>query len=402
MAEPKSNQFKIPEKSVLHKSYIRFNFSHRIAHLILLVSFTTLGLTGLPQKYASSPLGGILIRIFGGIETIRQIHHFAAIVLALVSIYHILAVLYRIYVLRVSLSMMPVLEDFKHLYQDISYYLGRRIKKAYYGRYNYAEKVEYFAVVWGTIIMGITGFLMWNPIASARLFPGEYIPAAKAAHGGEALLAVLAIIIWHFYHVHLRHFNKSMFTGSLTHQEMEHEHPAELAQIEAGASSLPPSPELLLKRKRIYFPLAATLAATMALGAYFFFSYEETAIATVPRGETVEVFSPITPTPRPTPTTIPTSAPGQGVNPLSWAGSFEELFRNRCSNCHGLTNVGGLSLSSYADALKGGKSGPAILPGDPDASVLIQIQSKGNHPGQLTIDELNQVIDWVKAGAPEK
>ncbi len=63
------------------------------------------------------------------------------------------------------------------------------------------------------------------------------MPAAKAAHGGEAVLAVLAIIIWHFYHVHIKHLNQSMFTGKLSQEEMEHEHPAELAQIEAGAAA---------------------------------------------------------------------------------------------------------------------------------------------------------------------
>jgi hypothetical protein len=64
--------------------------------------------------------------------------------------------------------------------------------------------------------------------------------------------------------------------------------------------------------------------------------------------------------------------------------------------------VSGLSLSTYPDALTGGNTGPAIIPGDPDNSVLIQKQSAGNHPGQLTIDELDQVIAWIKAGAPEK
>ena len=82
-------------------------------------------------------------------------------------------------------------------------------------RYTFGEKVEYWSVVWGTVIMAVTGFMMWNPISTLRFLPGEAIPAAKAAHGGEAVLAVLAIIIWHFYHVHIKTFNKSMFTGKL-------------------------------------------------------------------------------------------------------------------------------------------------------------------------------------------
>ncbi len=87
---------------------------------------------------------------------------------------------------------------------------------------------------------------------------------------------------------------------------------------------------------------------------------------------------------------------------MTWDGYFSGLFRNRCSSCHGITKVSGLSLTTYQDALTGGNSGPAVIPGDPDNSILVQVQSTGNHPGQLTIDELNQVIAWIMAGAPEK
>jgi mono/diheme cytochrome c family protein len=90
------------------------------------------------------------------------------------------------------------------------------------------------------------------------------------------------------------------------------------------------------------------------------------------------------------------------VGAITWDGYFSGLFRNRCGTCHGITKVGGLSLSTYQDALKGGNSGPAIIPGDSDNSVLVQKQFLGNHPGQLTIDELNQVIAWIQAGASEK
>ncbi len=175
-----------------------------------------------------------VIDLFGGIESIRVVHHVAAIILMILSIYHVVAVLYRVFVQRVPWTMLPIVDDFKHLWHDLLFYFGRRKHKAYYGRYNYAEKVEYLAVVWGMFIMIITGFMMWNPIATTNYLPGQFIPAAKVAHGGEAVLAVLAIILWHFYHVHLRHFNKSMFIGKMTRHEMEEEHPAELALIESG------------------------------------------------------------------------------------------------------------------------------------------------------------------------
>jgi cytochrome b subunit of formate dehydrogenase len=389
-------------QSVHPKKYIRFDISQRIEHSIFLLSFTVLGITGLVQKFSSSQISEQLIRAFGGIESARQIHHISAFVMMIVSIFHVLNLLYRIYVLRVPWSIVPIVEDIKHLYQDISYYIGLRKEPAYYARYNYAEKVEYLAVVWGTIIMGITGFLMWNPIVSAQYLPGQVIPAAKAAHGAEAILAVLSILIWHFYHVHLRHLNKSMFTGKLTREEMEEEHPAELADIDAGIQYTPPERNILSKRKRIFFPFAFLLGFILTFAAIKFITIEDTALAQVTIRESAEVFVPVTPTPKPSPTVAPTSPPAEGVRVNSWVGTYESLFRNRCGTCHGFTAVGGLSLATYEDALAGGNTGPAIIPGNPEDSILVQVQRGGGHPGQLTDEELAAMIEWIEIGAPKE
>ncbi len=383
-------------------AYQRFDISQRLEHIFFLLSFTLLGITGLVQKFAAYALSDAIIQALGGIERVRLIHHYSAIVMMIVSGYHVLVLAYKVIVLRVSWTMLPGVEDAQHLLQDVLFWLGFRRHRGYYGRYNYAEKVEYLAVVWGTIIMGITGFMMWNPITTTNLLPGEFIPAAKAAHGAEAILAVLAIIIWHFYHVHLKHFNKSMITGRLSREEMKHEHPAELDQIEARKSFQRPPANVVRRRQYAFFPAALVFAVAFGFGIYKFTNFESTAITTVPQGETAQVYVPVTPTPRPSPTPPPTLAPGEVAPVLTWDGYFSGLFRNRCGTCHGVTAVGGLSLSTYQDALKGGNSGPAIVPGNPDSSVLVQMQSSGNHPGQLTIDELNQVIAWIKAGAPEK
>jgi hypothetical protein len=226
--------------------------------------------------------------------------------------------------------------------------------------------------------MGLTGFMMWNPITTARLLPGQVIPAAKAAHGAEAVLAVLAIILWHFYHVHIRQFNKSMFIGTLTHEEMEHEHPAELEEIRARRVSDTVPPADIRKRQKVFFPFAGVLTIALGFGVVKFLTIENTAITTVPRGETAAVFVPVTPTPRPTPTPSPTPDPNQPVGEDTWDGYYQALFRNRCDTCHGNTNVGGLSLRTYQGALDGGNSGPAVVPGDPDNSLLVQVQALGN------------------------
>lgn len=382
--------------------YQRFALVQRIEHALLLVSFTTLGLTGLVQKFAQEPLSQFLLTILGGVESARQIHHLAALGLMLASIIHVLDLLYSVLVRRVRWTMLPLLDDFVHLYHDVLYYLGLRKHKGFYGRYSYAEKVEYLAVVWGTLIMGLTGFMMWNPIATVSLLPGESIPAAKAAHGGEAVLAVLSILIWHFYHVHVRHLNKSMFTGKITEEEMAEEHPGELAQLHASHAAAP-APALIRRRQIVFIPLAAALTLAFSVGAYRYVTLENTApLTTIPKGETVEIFVPVTPTPHPTPTAAPTPTPGAGIAADSWDGSFSALFRNRCGTCHGVTKVSGLTLAKYADALAGGDNGPAIVPGNPDASLLLQVQLAGDHPGQLTEDEMQQVTAWIRAGAPEK
>ena len=384
------------------KRYTRFDLSQRIEHIIFLISFSLLGLTGLVQKYAEAPFSQFVMQTLGGIDNTRLVHHFSAFVLMAVSIFHVINVLYRIYVLRVSWTMIPVIEDFKHLFDDVRYYLGMRKHKAYYGRYNYGEKVEYLAVVWGTIIMAITGFMMWNPIVTTKILPGEFIPAAKAAHGAEAVLAVMSIIIWHFYNVHISHLNKSMFTGKLSEEEMAHEHPAELDQMKAGNADQLPPPDVLRRRKRIFFPTAIVLAVLFSLGLIGFITIETTAITTVPPGETAVVFVPQTPTPRASPTPAPSPTPGEvAAAPDSWDGYYAALFRNRCSTCHSTTKVGGLSLATYQDALAGGNSGPAIVPGRPERSVLVQTEQQGGHPGQLSKQELQQVIKWIEAGAPE-
>jgi hypothetical protein len=242
--------------------------------------------------------------------------------------------------------------------------------------------------------------MMWNPIATTRVLPGAVVPAAKAAHGGEALLAVLAIIIWHLYHVHLRHLNLSMINGYLSEEEMLEDHPLELADMKAGIAERPVDPQALKRRRRIFFPVYTVAIAVMLAGIYFFTTYEETAITTLPPAEEVLVFAPLTPTPFPTPLPTQTPAPERAE---SWQDGFADLFQEKCGACHSSsTALGGLDLSEYQAALRGGGSGPAIVPGDPDASILLARQASGDHPGQLDGDELALVRQWIEAGAPEE
>jgi hypothetical protein len=196
--------------------------------------------------------------------------------------------------------MLPTLDDARNAIQSFLYNLGLSKTRVQQGRYTFEEKAEYWAFVWGTVIMVITGFMLWNPIATSRFLPGEFIPAARTAHGGEALLAVLAIIVWHMYHVHLRQFNRSMFTGYLSEHEMLEEHPLELADIKAGTAERVARPETIERRKRVFYPIYGVIGILLLAGIFAFVTFEQTAIDTLPPAEQVAVFAPLTPTPLPT------------------------------------------------------------------------------------------------------
>ncbi|MGE5225040.1 MAG: cytochrome b/b6 domain-containing protein [Omnitrophica WOR_2 bacterium] len=391
------------------RKIFRFPIAYRVEHWWLVISFTTLGITGLVQKFAQAGVSKAIIGVLGGIEGTRTIHHIAAIALMTEVVYHLGAVIYRLYVRHYRPSMLPTLYDLRAAFQTLLFNIGIVKNRPQEGRYNFENKLEYFAVVWGTIIMVITGFMMWNPLATTRFLPGQFIPAAKAAHGGEALLAVLSIIIWHLYNVLVRHFNKSMFNGYVSEELMNEEHPLELADIKAGASQRPVLPQRIARRKQIFFPLYGVVAAGMLFGIYKFVNLEQTAITTVPPAENVVIFAPYTPTPLPTlppsPTPEPTQAgsTAQASGPSTWEGGIGAIFEQKCSGCHGAsTQMNGLNLSSYQSALTGGQSGPGIVPGNSDGSEIMKIQSAGNHPGQLTQQEIDLIKTWIQAGAIEK
>jgi len=263
-------------------NYVRFTLSRRIEHVTMLTTISALALTGLPQKFPTSTVSGFVIRLFGGVETLRVIHHSFAVVLMLATAYHLLMVGYHAFVLRSKLTMLPGLQDAKDGAQALFYNVGIARTYPKMGRFNFEQKMEYWSFVWGTAVMILTGFIMLNPITATRFLPGEFVPAAKAAHGAEAVLAILAILLWHMYNVHVKRFNKAMWTGEVSAEEMEHEHPLELEDIKAGIADRRPDSATLRRRQRVYYPLAALLALLMLTGIYTYVTIEDTASSNIP------------------------------------------------------------------------------------------------------------------------
>ncbi len=384
------------------RKYLRFSISDRIEHWVQMASFAILALTGLIQKFSNIKLSQSIVSLLGGVETVRIIHRGATIALMVGVIYHLGTTGYNFFVKRTRLSMLPTINDITAAWESFLFNLGIKDKKPQQGRYTFDEKFEYWAFIWGTVIMGFTGFMLWNPIATTRFLPGDFIPAAKAAHGGEALLAVLAIIIWHFYHVHIKHFNKSMFTGYITEKEMLEEHPKELADLKAGITKVTQNPEDIKKRERIFFPAYGMISAVLFTGLFLFVSMEETAIETrMPPDDDVPVFVRLTPTPVPTPIPSPTVPENQELL-TTWVGGISDAFLESCSQCHGENAMGGLNVNTYESILRGGDSGPIIIRGDSQNSLLVGIQASGNHPGQFTGATLALINEWIDKGAAEE
>jgi formate dehydrogenase gamma subunit len=272
--------------------YPRFRLMARIEHMVLLVSFTILCLTGLPQKFPFSPLSQWMIDVIGGIEFARHIHRWAAIVLILGTVYHLLTSTYRLFVKHERMRMLPDVKDAIDLRDTVAYNLGFDDEPPRMRKFNFGEKFEYWAVVWGTAVMIITGFILWNPIAATSVLPGQFIPVALEAHGWEAVLAAVSIVIWHLYNVLVKHRNLSMFTGTISHKIMEEEHIIELERLERGGEPWTVIPPNVLARRRRIFLAAASVVALVALAlVVWMFTFESTAIIT-PQA-TPDVFVPL-------------------------------------------------------------------------------------------------------------
>jgi formate dehydrogenase gamma subunit len=201
-----------------------------------MVSFTILCLTGLPQRYSDAEWARGLIFVMGGLDTVRLVHHLSGIMLLFQGIYHIIESVWEFFLAGPrSNAMLPRAQDVKDALGQVTYLAGIRREKPRFGRYDFRHKVEYWSVVWGTLVMAVTGLILLFPVVATSYLPGVIVTASKVAHSYEALLAVLAIVLWHFYHAHVAGesfpMDTSIFTGRISAEKMRDEHPLEYEQL---------------------------------------------------------------------------------------------------------------------------------------------------------------------------
>jgi formate dehydrogenase gamma subunit len=181
-----------------HRDIVRLSANQRVQHWLLLTSFIVLVLSGFALQYPDSWLAWLL----GGNESLRRIiHRVSAVVMLAVGTYHLLYLAFSREGRRWVWDMLPRLKDIRDLTGNFAYYLGVTKTRPKIARFGYAEKAEYWAVIWGTLVMGLTGLMIWFKLGLFIFLPRWWIDIALAVHFYEAVLATLAIIVWHFYHV---------------------------------------------------------------------------------------------------------------------------------------------------------------------------------------------------------
>lgn len=224
------------EEEVGHSLYVRMTLSERLQHGSLIVSFITLVITGFMLKFPDAwwvePIRSISPVVF---EIRSLLHRIAAVILLGAGLYHLYYIFFTQRGRKLILDLLPRIQDIHDAVAVAKYNLGFSRVKPRFDRFSYIEKSEYWALVWGTIIMGLTGSIMWFDNTSLGLIGKLWFDVARTVHYYEAWLATLAIIVWHFYFVifnpDVYPLNLAFWKGTITEEEMSEEHPLELEKI---------------------------------------------------------------------------------------------------------------------------------------------------------------------------
>jgi len=210
---------------------VRFSFWSRFQHASVILLFGLLLLTGMPQSWPGADVSRWVIDHLGGIFAARWIHRVAGIAFAVLVAAHLTVVIAGVLSRRMKPSMLLGKKDFTDAIDNLRYYAGYADAPPRFGRYDYRQKFEYWGLIFGSLIMVATGFILYFPIVISRVLPADLIPAAKLMHSYEALFAFLIVLIWHMTGALLSPeafpFDTSIFTGKIRKDKLRHEHPLE-------------------------------------------------------------------------------------------------------------------------------------------------------------------------------
>jgi formate dehydrogenase subunit gamma len=215
----------------------RFNRNFRFQHMVMFSAVIILVITGMPIKFPDFILSRVFMNLWGGIDNSTIVHRIGAGMLIYFMVHHLLYTILSRDGRRDFVLLIPGPKDIRDAIRNIRYFLGKTGERPKFGRFSYVEKFDYWAVYWGCVIMVGSGAFLWGESIVLKYFPKFVLDIAHEMHSDEALLATLAIVIWHFYNVH---FNPDRFPGTLmwwhgeiSEHEIKEEHPLEYEEIMA-------------------------------------------------------------------------------------------------------------------------------------------------------------------------
>jgi cytochrome b subunit of formate dehydrogenase len=223
----------VARRRMLNPYMVRMTANQRWQHLILLSSFIVLVITGFALKFPDTWFAHVL----GMGESWRGIiHRVAGVILIGAGIYHVFYLAAAREGRRLIRDLAPQPKDALDACHTMLYYLGLRAEKPKFGRFNYAEKAEYWALVWGTALMGFTGIMLWAKVWVGNTLARWWVDIATAVHFYEAILATLAIVVWHFYQVFLDPdvypMNWAWWDGKMPVENYKHEHGLDVESLQ--------------------------------------------------------------------------------------------------------------------------------------------------------------------------
>ena len=252
----------------------RFTRLNRVLHVIMIVSFMSLALTGLTLKFSYTGWARILSHLLGGFESAGYIHRVAAVLMIGIFVTHLIDLSRRKRLefgswkklLAGPDTMIFTRRDLREFIGSLKWFLRRGPRPAY-GRWTYWEKFDYFAVFWGMAVIGTTGLMLWFPEVFTLVMPGWLINVATIIHSDEALLAVGFIFTVHFFNTHLRPEKFPMdlviFTGRMSLEEFKEDKPAEYEELvrrgELEKHLVEPYPPIVLRAIRAFGFTALTI-----------------------------------------------------------------------------------------------------------------------------------------------
>lgn len=220
------------------RMYLRMTVGERVQHFALMVSFILLAITGFMLRYPDAWWVAGIRRLSSKTFEFRSlIHRIAAVIMVAASLYHLAYVAFTRRGRQFVRDMWWRPSDLRDPVAALKYNVGLSPDRPRFDRFNYVEKGEYWAVVWGTFVMGLTGAIMWFDNTFIGLLTKLGYDVARTIHFYEAWLASLAILVWHLYSVifnpDMYPMNMAWLRGTLSEREMEEEHPLELERLNA-------------------------------------------------------------------------------------------------------------------------------------------------------------------------